>query len=169
MPDCGMNKNRLLSLHFHEGTAKEERAIQKHVDGCGDCRAYLALLAETDQALLGWENEFPLPGTLDTILTGLPEPQTAPEPAAKPSVAVTPIVMIILSIVAIITGFSLLHDKITLLPFWETMKSWAPVQFLGSFGVTAVAFFLLGIVVTLALSPVLILDRQAKNRRYQFN
>ncbi|MCP5107362.1 MAG: hypothetical protein GY950_28505 [bacterium] len=173
---CNMNKNNLLTLFFHEGTPSEEREIQKHVDNCQECRDYLLTLDRTDRTLHTLKDRAPLPDTFDTILANLPRKQVQPVPAAvkqakteKSTVPVKHILMILCAIFAILTGISFVHHKITLLPYWETLSEWGPVQALGTFGATTVVFFLLGIVVTLALTPVLILDLQQKRYRYGFN
>ena len=167
-PKCTMNKNRLLALHFHETTQREEQDIQKHVEQCGDCREYLRQLEQTDRMLNAWEDEAPMPGTLETILANIPQKQLKPA-AVKParSIPVFPILLILFSIITLAAGIFHFHDKITLLPFWETLKTWAPVKFLGSFGTAAVVLFLFGVFVTLSLAPVLILDVQTKKNKYQ--
>jgi uncharacterized membrane protein YidH (DUF202 family) len=165
---CNMNKNRLLTLHFHEGTDREEREIQKHVNQCSACGEYLKQLEQTDTALQGWKDESPLPGTLDTILANIPQKQMKRAAAVKPalSIPVIPILLILVSIIAITAGIAHFHDKITLLPFWDTLQAWAPVKFLGSFGTAAVVLFLFGVFVTLSLAPVLILEGQTKKNKY---
>ena len=161
-----MNKNRLLTLYFHEGTRREEQEIQKHVNGCRDCRDYLLKLDQTNQTLRQWKNESPLPNTLDLIMANIPAKQMKPA-VARPAVSVIPLLTILFSIVAILGILFLVHDKVTLLPFWETLKEWWPVRFFGSFGAATILFFLLGILVTLSVAPVLILDLQAK--KYHLN
>jgi len=163
---CDMNKNRLLTLFFHEGTLREEREIQKHVNGCSDCRDYLLTLDRTNQTLQQWKNESPLPNTLDLIMANIPAKQMK-SAAVRPAISIIPILTILFSIVAILGIIFLVHDKVTLLPFWETLKEWWLVRFFGSFGVTTILFFLLGIFVTLSLAPVLILDLQSK--KYSLN
>lgn len=163
-----MNKNRLLTLFFHEGTPREEKEIQKHVDECGDCRDYLLTLDRTHQTLFEWKDEAPLANTLDMILADIPETRMIPA-AAKPAPAIAPLLLILASILAILGTILLVHDKVMLLPIWETVKEWAPVQFFGSFGVTTILFFLVGIFVTLSLAPILILELQSKKYRYRFN
>lgn len=165
---CNMNKNHLLTLFFHEGTPREEKEIQKHVDECGDCRDYLLTLERTHGTLHEWKDEAPLPNTLEMILADIPETRVKPA-AAKPALAIAPLLSIIASILVILGVILLIHDKVTLLPIWESVKEWRSVQFFGSFGVTAVLFFLAGIFVTLTLAPILILELQSKKYRYRFN
>lgn len=78
---CDMNKNHLLTLFFHEGTPREEKEIQKHVDQCGECRDYLLTLDHTHNILHEWKDEAPLPNTLDMILADIPEPRVKPSHA----------------------------------------------------------------------------------------
>jgi hypothetical protein len=98
----------------------------------------------------------------------LPTKQMKPA-AAKPIISIAPILMILFSIIAILGIIFLVHDKITLLPFWQTLKEWGPVQLFGSFGVTTILFFLFGILVSLSLAPALILDIQSKKYRYHYS
>jgi hypothetical protein len=164
---CNINKNRLLTVYFHEGTDKEEREIGKHIDQCDECRDYLALLGKTDNTLLHWKEEKPLPKTLDLILETIPREQPK-EVEATSGAPVVPLLALLFSIIGIFNIISFVHEKITMLPFWSAIADSWPVRFLGSFGVTAILFFLVGIFLTLALTPVLILDAQSKKNRYNF-
>ena len=165
---CDMNKNRLLTLYFHEGTDREEQEIQNHVNQCKDCRDYLLTLEQTNQTLHQWKDEQPHPNTIDSIMANIPEKQVKPV-VSRPIISIAPILMILFSTITILGIIFLDHDKITLLPFWQTLKEWGPVQFFGSFGVTTILFFLFGILVSLSLAPVLILDLQTKKYKYHFN
>ncbi len=164
---CNENKNHLLTLYFHEGTNKEEQEIQNHVDQCSECLEYMLVLEKTDKVLLQWKEEKPLPNTLDLILENIPE--TLPTQAEEvPGSPIAPLLALFFSIIGIFFIISLVHDKITILPFWDILKDIFPVRVLGSFGVTAILFFLVGIFVTLALTPVLIMETQSKKNRYYF-
>jgi hypothetical protein len=173
---CNMNKNNLLTLYFHEGIEKEEQEIQKHVAQCEECRTYLLSLEQVDQGIHLWQDETPLPNTWDLIEAQLllePAPvkqkQSVPARSTIPFTPITPIVTIIFSAVAILTVIFFLHDKITLLPVWQTIKEYWYFRFLGTFGVTAALVFLLGFFFTLAITPVLILEAKTKKYRYYFN
>jgi hypothetical protein len=163
-----MNKNRLLTLYFHEGTDREEQEIQNHVNQCNDCQDYILLLDQTNQTLHKWSDHQPHPDTWDLIMAKLPKKQMKPA-IAKPIISITPILMILFSIAAILGIIFLVHDKMTLLPIWQTLKEWGPIRFFGSFGVTTILFFLFGILVSLSLAPALILDFQSKKYKYHYN
>ena len=164
---CDMNKNRLLMLYFHEGTDREEQEIQNHVNQCKDCQDYLLTLEQTNQTLHKWTDQQPHPNTMDLIMAKLPEKQMKPA-AARPIISIAPILMILFSIITILGIIFLVHDKMTLLPIWQTLKEWGPVEFFGSFGVTMILFFLFGILVSLSLAPALILDFQSRKHRYHY-
>lgn len=168
-----MNKNNLLTLYFHEGTKKEEQEIQKHVAQCKECRDYLLSLEQVDRGLHLWQAETPLPNTLDIIMAQLPlEPAPVKQKkpvAARSVIPFTPIVTIILSAAAILAVIFFLHDKITLLLSWQTIKEYWYFRVLGTFGTTAALVFLFGLFVTLAITPVLILEAKTKKYRYYFN
>jgi len=162
-----MNKNKLLALHFNEGTKREEREIRKHVDTCDECRAYLLSLDKVDRTLHLWQDEEPRPGTLDVIMAEIPVKQR--KPAAKPAFSFTPILSLVLSVVSILAAIIYLHNKIALLPFWETIKECWCVKAFGSFGTTTMLIFLIGLFITLAIAPVLILEAKSKKYRFYFN
>lgn len=165
---CDMNKNHLLTLYFHEGTKREERKIQMHVNQCKECRDYLLTLDSTNQTLHQWQDESPLANTWDLILAEIPGKKPVPA-LEKPTVPIRPILKIILSIGLLLVIVYFIHDKISILPFLQTvLESW-PGRFLGSFGVTTVLVSLLGILATLSLVPVIILESQSKKYRYYFN
>jgi hypothetical protein len=166
-----MNKNHLLTLFFHEGSRRQEKEIKTHVNGCKECRDYLLIVEQTHQSLQQWNDESPPPGTLDSILANIPEvPEIQKKPAAaKPGLSITPVFMIPFAIGLILAVIFFLRDKITLLPFLETLKTSLLGHILGSFGVTAMLFFLLGICVTLALTPVLIMEGRSNKHRYKYS
>jgi hypothetical protein len=164
---CNINKNHLLTLYFHEGTAKEEQKIQSHVNRCDECRDYLLQLEQTDNMLIQWKEEKPLPNTLDLILGEIPLEATTPV-ELKTSPSITPLLALLFSIIGLFIIISISHDKVTILPFWSTLKDIWPVRAIGSFGVMMILFFILGIFITLALTPVLIMEIQSKKHRYYF-
>ena len=165
---CDINKNHLLDLYFHEIGAREEEKLRKHVDQCSDCRDYLFTLTQTDQALHQWRDVSPQPNTLDLILEKIPAAPLKPV-TAKPAISVTPFLKIVLTIWAVLGIAAFLQDKVTRFSLWETLQEWWFVKLFGSLGVTLVLFFLLGAFITLALSPVLILDSQSRKYRYYFS
>lgn len=172
---CNINKNRLLALYFHEGTEREEKKIRGHVEQCSECRDYLLQLEETTHLLNSVTEVKPLDGTLDMIVDTLP--LNAPETIQTVEWAKTDILPVksIISIVGIllfITGslvfLYFFHDKLDFLPFWDALeKSWAG-KYLGSWGMAAILFFLFGTFISMALTPVLILENQSKKYRYYF-
>jgi len=168
---CNINKNHLLTLFFHEGTPREEKEIQMHVSECKECRDYLLILEQTRQTLHRWNDDAPPPNTWDSILVHLSEaPETRKKPAdAEAGLAVKPVLIILASIGFILALISLVRGKITWLPVREILENSWLGQFLGSFGVMAILFFFLGLFITLAITPVLMLERQSGKYRYNFN
>lgn len=165
---CNINKNLLLDLYFHEISSKEEQKIRKHVEQCSDCREYLLTLEQTNQSLHQWQDQSPQPNTLDLILEKIPE--STPKPAsANLARAAAPFIKIMFSILVVLVVLVFLHHQVTHFSFWETLKEWWFVKLFGSFGVTAVLFFLLGTFITLAFSPVLILESQSRKYKYYFS
>ena len=165
---CNINKNLLLDLYFHEISGKEEHKIRKHVEQCSQCREYLLTLEQTNQSLHQWQNQSPLPNTLELILEKLPEPE--PKPAsANLARAAAPFIKIVFSILAVLVVLVFLHHQVTHFSFWGTLQEWWFVKFFGSFGITLVLFFLLGAFITLAFSPVLILESKSRKYKYYFS
>jgi len=165
---CNINKNLLLDLYFHEISGKEEQKIRKHMEQCSECREYLLTLEQTHQSLHQWQDQSPLPNTLDLIMEKIPEPK--PKPAsANLTRAAAPFIKIVVSILAVLVVLVFLHNQVTHFSFWETLQEWWFVKLFGSFGVTAVLFFLLGTFITLAFSPVLILESQSRKYKYYFS
>lgn len=165
---CKINKNLLLDLYFHESSEREARGIRKHVEQCSECREYLLTLEQTDHTLHRWKDEAPLPGTLDLIMEKIP--QTQPRPVrTKPTLASAPFIKIVFSILAILAVISFVHEKITLFSFWETLQEWWFVKLIGSFGMTALLFFLIGAFITLISLPILLLESQSQKYKYYFS
>lgn len=165
---CNINKNLLLDLYFHEASGKEEQKIRKHVQQCSECREYLLTLEQTHQSLHQWQDQSPLPNTLDLIMGKIPEPKAKPA-SANLARAAAPFIKIVFSILAVLVVLVFLHNQVTHFSFWETLQEWWFVKLFGSFGVTAVLFFLLGTFITLALSPVLILESKSRKYKYYFS
>jgi uncharacterized integral membrane protein len=165
---CNINKNLLLDLYFHEISGKEEQKIRKHVEQCSQCREYLLTLEQTHQSLHQWQDQSPLPNTLDLILEKIPEPKPKPVSANLASAA-APFIKIVVSILAVLVVLVFLHNQVTHISFWGTLQEWWFVKIFGSLGVTAVLFFLLGAFITLAFSPVLILESQSRKYKYYFS
>jgi hypothetical protein len=163
-----MNKEHLLTLYFHEGTPQQEEDIKNHVDRCKECQNFLLTLDHTQQSLNQWIDEKPLPGTLDKIMEQVEEkPKNVVFNGS--GIPVRPILKIAASIILIILGLFLLKDQITLLPILSDLnESWVG-QVFGTFGVTAISFVLLGILVSLAISPVIIMETRTKKYRCYFN
>lgn len=170
MDKCTKNKDDLLTLFFHEGSRRKEREIQAHVDSCKECRDYLFSLGQMEQTLQQWQDEAPQPGIFDLILSEIPVKQTAPARApVRPALSLSPLLPIVFSILAIFTVIFFFHDKLTLLPIWETLKECWCVKYFGSLGATAFLVFLSGLLITLSVSPILILEAKSKKYRYYFN
>lgn len=165
---CEMNKNHLLGLFFHEGTEREEKKIRDHVRQCAQCQEYLTVLEQTRDLLHQWPDEKPRTDTLDQIMKNVPRPMVE-QTAMKPAFTLMALLWIPLSAIAILATILLVKDKLTRLPLWQTIENLWVVQQLGSFGVTALLVFLVGITITLALTPILIFESRSKQYGYRIN
>lgn len=164
---CEMNKNHLLSLFFHEGTEREEKKIRNHVSQCTQCQEYLTVLEQTHDRLHRWPDEKPRTDTLDQIMKNIPEPLVK-QAAKKPASSLVPLLWIPLSALVMLATILLAKDIVTRLPLWHAIENLWIVQQLGSFGVTALLAFLVGITITLALTPILIFESRSKQYGYRF-
>jgi predicted anti-sigma-YlaC factor YlaD len=164
---CHLNKNSVLTLYFSEGSQRELRKMRAHLNRCPDCRDYLSLLEQTDQTLHHWQDEAPPSQTLDLILERLPRTQMKPA-AARPTLSTAPLFLIAISILSILGIVFFLHDRLRLLPVWQRLQEFLPVQLLGSFGTAVILLFLVGVFITLSVAPILILESQSQKYRYRF-
>ncbi|MFC1495166.1 hypothetical protein ACFL6W_07795 [Thermodesulfobacteriota bacterium] len=71
-----------------------------------------------------------------------------------------PYFQIALSIPFILAVLYFFQNKLSLLPVWETLEKMWIIETLGSFGLVAIIFFLVGSFITMALAPVLLLDSE---------
>ena len=121
-----------------------------------------------DQTMQQWQDETPLPGGFDLILAEIPVKQGEAAPV-RAALSLKPLFPIVFSILAIFTVIFFFHDKLTLLPLWETLKECWCVRYFGSLGASAALVILTGILITLSVSPILILEAKSKKYRYYFN
>lgn len=158
------NKNSLMEYFFGECSKAETQKIQKHLEKCSSCQAYLLTLEQVDNTLMLLKDETPLPNTLETITANIRgREQKTREKSIN--LIITPFLKIVLTTFFIFGAILLLHDKIALLPFWHVLKNWYFFKLFGTIGAAVVVVFFLGTLISLALSPVLILDaRGVKNR-----
>jgi len=152
------NKNKLLTLFYHEGTKREEKKIRDHVRACESCQQYLETLGQISNALGRWRDEQPSPETLDFIMARI---SIAPLKSARsqPIIATKPMVQIAFAIGLILSLIYLIQYKIEVLPIWQSLEQWWFIEAIGSFGVALILFFCLGTFITLALAPILILEK----------
>lgn len=155
------NKNQLLTLYYHDGSEREEKRIREHVQSCASCQENLRLLKQTGGTLDLWNDEQPLPNTLDLILENIP----AVQPAAlrkTPFLSVLPFFHIVFSILFIVSIIYIVQDKISSLPMWHALEQTWIVQAIGSFGVVTFLFFCIGTFITLAIFPTLFFNFQER-------
>ena len=162
---CELNRNQLLDLFFHELSPNRERKIKHHVNHCEECRDYLILLQKTDLRFQQLSEQKPLPDTFDEIMKKI---ETQPEhlPARKSSFPLFPMLWIPLSALAILVLIIVVKNEIITLPIWHTIENIWVVRQLGPFGVTVFLALLVGIAITLILTPILIFESGKKQYRY---
>lgn len=165
---CEMNRDKLLTLFFPEESSIDSKRIRQHVDHCQDCQNILSSLEKTARTLNGWKDELPDAATLDRILERIPASPPI-QIREKQPLPVFPLFLIVFFAGTLMALIMLIKDKITLLPIWKNLEPLWIVQQLGTFGLTAFLFILTGILITLLLTPVLILESKHKTYGLKFN
>ena len=159
------NKNRLLEYFYKEGSVSENQRIYKHLHDCHVCREYLQTLEQTSKILNELPEHTPDVDTFDIMIKGMDI--SSPKPVKKMQTnSVLPYFQIALSIPFILAVLYYFQNKLSLLPVWETLEKIWIIEKIGSFGLVAVIFFLVGSFITMALAPVL-LDSEKINNHFQ--
>lgn len=154
------NKNKILALYSNEISGREKKKLQAHLQTCKNCAAYLETLNRIEQTLALYADEEPEPNTINPVRAKIiANSNRTVQVFEKPEVAVAPILQIAFSVGALFSLFYFLHDKLQLLPFWQTIEHFRIVQTIGSFGVLLVLFFCISSFLTLAFTPILILEK----------
>jgi anti-sigma factor RsiW len=126
----------LLERHFGERPADRRDAVDAHVRDCAACRALLADVEWVERALAAGPDEAPPADGLERVLARIETVRPARERRRGWLRAALP------SAAALVAGSVAVH--------------------LGGV-VAALAFFVLGSIVTLSLAPVLILESQRRS------
>jgi anti-sigma factor RsiW len=126
----------LLELHFGELPADRRGAVDAHVRECAACRALLADVAWTESALVAGPDEAPPANGLERVLARVEAVRPARERREHWLRTAAPCAAAVLA-----GGVAVQQGGV----------------------VAALAFFVLGSIVTLALAPVLILESQRRS------
>lgn len=164
---CDFNKNQLLTLFFHEGEKEEEERTQNHVNECKDCQDFLQTLKQTDHTLGNWSDELPDQDMFASILKDLPE--TGKQSTMAKSYSLKPMILIVFAIMTFMATIFLIHNKISSLQIWQTVKEWSIFQLVGTFGVTSILLIMVGIIISLSILPILIIEQSSSKSRLGFN
>lgn len=159
MKEC--NRNKILAYHYREISGRKSIKAGEHIASCKRCASYLEDLQSIERKLDVWENEKPAPVILENILKSIDSTASA-QAVPKPVATVKPFVYLAGAILMIIALVYIIKVNITLLPFWESIKATAIVEFIGPFGVASIIVFCMGFFVSFAIAPVLILETQGK-------
>lgn len=159
------NKNRLLDFFYKEGNVSENQRTHRHLHDCHVCREYMQTLEQTSKMLNEFPEQSPPADTFDSMIKEMDISPKKPG-QKKQTNSVLPYFQIALSIPFILAVLYFIQDKLSLLPVWETLEKIWIIEKIGSFGIVAVIFFLIGSFITMALAPVL-LDSEKINNLYQ--
>lgn len=128
-------KSELFELHFGELSPERRQAVAVHLRSCDPCRAFVADLSSIEDALALAPEDAPPADGLDRVLARIGQTPPVPERRDHRLRSILP------SLVAIAGGVTMIHQG-------------------GVVG--ALAFFLGGALLTLAIAPVLILESQRR-------
>ena len=157
------NRNRLLALHYHEGDAGSEALTRVHVEGCAECREYLATLERVEGTLRGWIDEAPPADVWEGVQARVArEPRRQPVPLPLPGAAA--LLALLPAMAACLALVRLVASQLAALPFWPWLSQWPGVGFIGSSGLAVLLLLLLGGLGSLALAPPLLLESRKDGR-----
>lgn len=159
MKEC--NRNNILAYHYRELSGKESVKIGEHITSCKDCASYIEDLRCLERKLNVWEDEKPAPVVLDNILNSI-KPEASALAVPKLVVTFKPFLCMAGAILTIIALVCILKDNIALLPYWESIKATAFVEFIGPLGVASAIVFFIGLFMSFTIAPVLILETRGE-------
>jgi hypothetical protein len=88
---------------------------------------------------------------------------SVPKQAKKKNASLTSILQIALGQIFIFLIMYILNTKIEISELWNSIKSYWIFQLIGSMGVTIFIVFAAGVLVTLAMAPILLLESKKGN------
>lgn len=153
-------RNALLACQLGEAGETERRSVEAHVAGCEECRAYVRVLANTVAVLGGWADEEPPVDGLDRVLAVVGRAQPVAPHAPQGEWLRT----VLLSLAGVLTGALVIYlaGAQLVTPSGAQAAHFGPFSALSGFGLAALVFFSAGSLVTLAVAPMLILERQSR-------
>ncbi len=147
--------NELLALGLGEMDEAARRPIEAHANTCEACRAQLTRLADLVSTLSAWEDEEPPARGFERLLDAVGRSQMARPNGDR---GLGPLLS---GLAAVLAGGLVIHlagARLAALPYLAQLPLLEPLRALFGLGIAAVVFFGIGSFVTLALSPMLILD-----------
>jgi hypothetical protein len=153
------DKERLLDFFYSEASDLEAQRVFKHLQYCNECMEYLNNLEHITGQLDYFVNESPSEDTFNLIMKDI-EVVPLKKVPEKQAFSVFHFIRIVIFMPLILIALYYCQSRLTLMPFWEVIREYRIIQVLGSYGVVAVVFFLLGSFVTLSIAPVLFMDSE---------
>lgn len=156
------NKNKVLDLFFNEGSQHHKSEIRGHVENCAACREYLTQLKNTSEKLDRWEDERPSSKVFENILADVSSsiPKPVRQKQNSPLLAILQIAFGELFLIAIIY---ILNMKLTLAPFWNSIRNNWLVDSIGSVGIAVIIVLIAGTFIALSLAPILLYESRKKS------
>jgi hypothetical protein len=155
-------KNDLLKLYFAEGSETELADLREHMNHCSICQNYYGTLKQTMCKIDKLEDEEPPQYILTKIINEVTT--SVPKPAKKKNAALTSILQIALGQIFIFAVIYILNSKIEISELWSVIKSYWLFQLIGSVGITIFIVFIAGVLVTLAMAPILLFESEKRKQ-----
>ena len=153
------DRDKLIEFYYREANDLEAKRVFKHLQGCNECLEYLNTLEHVSGQLDHFNNQAPLEDTFDLIMKDIEVIPLKMIPE-KQEFSVLQFIRVIVFIPFILAALYFCQSRLTLMPFWEIIQEYRIIQILGSYGLVAVVFFILGSFVTLFIAPILLMDSE---------
>jgi anti-sigma factor RsiW len=156
----------LATLALGEVDAGTRQRLAAHLAGCPACRAEVASIEETLATLANWPDEAPPTDGFERVLARLAASPERPRGATSSHGWLAATLRCLAGVSAGASLIYLLGTHLATLPLWTRLTVAAPLRTFGGIGLAALVFFVVGSFFTLALTPVLLLERsEAEGRR----
>jgi anti-sigma factor RsiW len=149
----------LTALALGEVDATTRQRLAGHLATCPTCRAEVASLEDTLASLADWPDEAPPTDGLERVLARLAPSPERPRVAAASNGWLAATLRCLAGVSAGATLIYLLGTHLATLSLWTRLTVAAPLRTFGAIGLAALVFFVIGSFFTLALTPVLLLER----------
>ncbi len=156
-------QHQLIDFHYGELNAAESREVREHLANCEACRADLAALETIGKTLYTLEDSSPPANGFEQLMNRIPTSEMISAPQIG-RLQVAPYFLLLIAIIFSASIIGIFHQNIAALSYFEWFHQFAVVDKIGSLGFSAILLSSIGVLLTAAIAPVLILEmRQRRN------